>query len=294
MSYLFSTEEHNFNVGYRIGEENWEYLNDISVRPQLYTMRDMPDRVDPRKHDLFREGWLRTENQGSIGSCQGASLTECLEYCYTVATNKVEQFSKMFAYLTSQMENNIRSDSGSTLSGGTRAISNKGCCRDSVGHYPARYPGWNWITEPMKEDAQKYKLKSATVMKSADQIRDYIGSGIGIVQIGIAWGPAMTPNSRDYSIKSFSPGRGGHAVTFCGYVPDSDINVRSTKGYWLIMKNSWGTRWGNKGFAYVDPRAVDQMMGHRFTVMLGRSDLETPEPRKIDTKFTDSGGSIYG
>lgn len=262
----------------------WRKIRSITTEDvKLLDVYDLTVEVD---HSFITEGV-------AVHNCQGASLTECLEFCIAVETNKVMQFSKMFAYLTSQMENNIRSDSGSTLSGGTRAIAKKGCCTNEIAPYPNRYPGWGWITQEMEEEAKKYKLKSASVIKAENEVRDYIGSGIGIVHIGIAWGRSMTPNSQG-CIKSFSPGGGGHAINLAGYVPDEDVGVRSTKGYWYLMKNSWGTRWGKGGFAYVDPRAVSQMLGHRWTVMLGRSDLETPEPRRIDAKFTDKDGSFYG
>jgi hypothetical protein len=278
--------------GYAIEQEDRAYLLESSTPAHVMSFGDLPERVDPRKHKLAAEGWLRVENQGQIGSCQGASLTECPEYCWTVATGEVIQLSKMFAYLVSQMYDRITSDRGSTLSGGTKCVTNDGICPDAIAPYPSRYPGHRWVTQAMRDAAKPYTMKTHTTMRSADEIKRYIGSGIGIVQIGISWGRAMTPDARG-CIRSFAPGGGGHAVTFTGYVPDSDIGQRSTKGYWLLLKNSWGTRWGDKGFAYVDPQAVDQMLRHQWTVMIGRSDMQTPDPRPLPHDFTKPGGSMY-
>jgi C1A family cysteine protease len=129
-------------------------------------------------------------------------------------------------------------------------------------------------------------------MKSAEQVKQFIGSGVGIVQIGITWGNEMTPDSQG-CIRSFSGrGGGGHAVVFCGYVPDSDVGVKSSAGWWLLLKNSWSKRWGKSGYAYVDPKACDQMIRHQWTSMYGRSDMDSPRPRPIKFDFTKQ--SILG
>lgn len=278
---------------YRQDLEDKDYLFSTQVDATYLSFGDLPERIDPRNHPEFSNGWLQTENQGQIGSCQGQALTENIEYCYTVATGNVLQFSRMFAYLESQKFDNIRSDSGSTLSGGTKAVKQSGICRESIAPYPDRYPGHSWVTQAMREEASKYKLLSHTNMSSVDQIKAFIGSGIGIVQIGISWNGSMSPSSNG-TISSFSAGGGGgHSVTFTGYVPDSDVGARSSAGYWLLMKNSWGTRWGVKGFAYVDPRAVEQMLRHQWTVMIGRSEMIHPEPRPVPVDFTKPGQSMY-
>lgn len=271
--------------GYRFDLEDKSALNAMCVEAEMLMLGDLPSRVDPRKSPLATQGWLKVENQGQIGSCQGQSLTECLEYCYAIVNpNAVMQYSRMYAYLVSQMENNIQTDSGSTLEGGTRAAK-KGICREEIAPYPSNYPGWRWVTQAMREDAKNHRLESVVEMKSAEQIKQFLGSGIGIVQIGIAWGNAMNPDARG-CIRSFSPGGGGHAVNFAGYVPDADVGVQSSAGWWLLLKNSWGTRWGVNGYAYVDPRACDQMLRHQWTSMYGRSDLITPRIRPLPVDWT--------
>lgn len=278
--------------GYRIELEDRDFLAATAIAARYAHVGDLPEMVDPRQSTLWTQNWLKVENQGQIGSCQGQSLTECGEYCYTTATGKVIQLSRMFAYLESQRFDNIRTDSGSTLSGGTRAFKETGICLESTGPYPSRYPGHSWITQEMRQEAERYKLLSHTTMRAPEEIRDFIGSGIGIVQIGIGWNGSMEPDSSG-CIRSWSGGGGGgHAVVFCGYLPDAMVGQRSSAGWWLLLKNSWGTRWGVNGFAYVDPRAVQQMLQHRFTVMYGRSDMNTPEPRPVPVDFTKPDNSM--
>lgn len=50
-------------------------------------------------------------------------------------------------------------------------------------------------------------------------------------------------------VNTFDPGsvRGGHAVTVVGYLADGKF----------IVRNSWGTNWGDQGFAYVSPSYIN-------------------------------------
>lgn len=278
-------------TGYPIELEDRDGLRASQTNADVLMMGDLPERMDPRTSKLGSQGFLQVEDQKQQGSCQGQSLTECGEFCYAFDTGEVIQLSRQYAYIASQMENNIRTDSGSTLSGGTKAF-RKGIPLESVAPYTGnRYPGWGYITDEMRQ-AAVYKLKSHTEMKSAEHIKQFIGSGVGIVQIGISWGSGMTPDSNG-CIRSFSGrGGGGHAVVFAGYVPDSDVGQQSGSGWWLLLKNSWSARWGKQGYAYVSPKACDQMLGHQWTVMYGRSDMESPRPRKIKIDFTKQ--SILG
>lgn len=275
-------------TGYAIELEDRENLAATQVDADVLMMGDLPPRMDPRYSPLGTQGFIRVENQASVGACQGFSLACCGEFAYAFATGAVIQLDNMYAYIASQVESGINGDRGSTLDGGTRAFL-KGFPRETEPYRPV-YPGRDYLTDERRATAV-YKLKSHTKMESADQIKQFIGSGVGIVQIGIAWGNAMNPDGQG-CIRSFSPGGGGHAVVFCGYVPDSDIGQQSGSGYWLLLKNSWSERWGKRGYAYVSPRAVDQMLRHRWTVMYGRSDMDHPKPRPIKFDFTKQ--SILG
>ncbi len=276
-------------TGYAIESEDRERLAVTQTNASLLMLGELPDRMDPRNSPLASQGFLQVENQGQIGSCQGQSLTDCGEFSHTFATGEVVQLSRMYAYIASQIESGITGDRGSTLEGGTRAFL-KGFPLESVAPHTSTYPGHRYITKAMREQAI-YKLKSHTRIESAEHIKQFIGSGVGIVQIGIAWGNSMNPDGNG-CIRSFSPGGGGHAVVFCGYIPDSDIEEQSGAGWWALLKNSWSKRWGKSGYAFVSPRAIDQMLRHRHTVMYGRSDMDSPRPRKVPFDFTKQ--SILG
>jgi C1A family cysteine protease len=280
--------------GYAIEQEDRAGLLATSSTAAFLANLSIPDLVDPRKHQLWANGFLRVEDQRNQGSCQGQALSENFEWCHGIQTGRVLQFSRQYAYIGSQIHDRISGDRGSTLSGGTK-LALGGCCTEATGPYMNSYPGHGYITTAMRAEAEKYKLKSHTVIRSEEEVKQYIGSGLGIVQIGISWNNSMTPDANG-CIRNFSAGGGGgHSVVLCGYVPGAEVGQRSTKGYWYLLKNSWGTRWGRSGFAYVDPSAVVAMLRHQWTVFVGRSDLQGDDlkPRPLPVDFTKPGGSMY-
>jgi hypothetical protein len=271
----------DYLTGYRIELENRQEIAESSIDAVMLSSGELPERVDPRTSPLAKDGWLKVEDQSAMGSCQGNALSETLEYCWGLATKRVIQLSRCFAYIASQMEDNIKGDSGSTLSGGTKAAK-KGICLESIAPYPTHYPGWGYITEEMNKGRADFRLNSSTVINSADQTRAYIGSLIGIVQIGVAWNSSMTPDSRGCITRWSSANAGGHSVCLAGYVPDADVGVKTSRGWWLLLKNSWGQRWGVNGYSYLHPDVADSMLTHQWTTFLGRSDMTIPGPRNID------------
>lgn len=270
----------NENYGYRIDLENREQLQAI-CSPMLLKSGEFnePERIDPRPI-------LITEDQGSMGACQGHALSTCLEWCHYVATRgQYLQLSRLFAYLGSQKIDGINGDSGSTLQGGAKLATQYGICPEAQYPYPrpVAYPrgGWRSIPENLWAAAEPYKIKSVTWIEQEAEVKTFLAAGAGLVEIGIAWGGAMTPNSQGI-ISRFAPGGGGHAVVIGGYVPDAAVGKATEQGYYYLLHNSWSKRWGMDGWAYVTPTAVRQMLQHRFTYFMGLSDMEAIRPRDVD------------
>jgi len=268
------------NFGYRLDLENRDELleNSPAFALKSSTFAE-PERVDPRPI-------LVTEDQGSMGSCQGHALSTCMEWCHYVATGgHYLQLSRLFAYLGTQKLDGIVGDNGSTISGGAKLAKNYGCCTEQLLPYPSpvQYPpgGYRSLPDATWDQAQKFKLATAQVIEEESRVKTWLAAGAGLVEIGIAWGAAMTPNSKGI-ISSFRPGGGGHAVVIGGYLPEAAVGVSNPDGFYYLLHNSWSKRWGMSGWAYVTPSAVRQMLESRFTVFVGLSDMLDVKPRTID------------
>lgn len=268
-------------TGYPIELENREALREMSAPGVFHAMNDddLPKKVD------FRDV-LVIENQGSMGSCQGHALSTCTEGCYYIASGGNKQtLSRLFAYLGSQKLDGIMGDRGSTLHGGAKLSTEYGLCLESVLPYPnpVRYPsgGHRSIPEEAWENALNFKVKTTKFITEEPEVHQWLGSGAGLVNIGIAWGAGMNPDSKGL-IRRFRAGGGGHAVAIAGYLPCDEVDCDTPEGYVYILDNSWGRGYGINGRAYVFPQAVREMLGHRFTTFVGLSDMVDVKPRNVD------------
>ena len=163
----------------------------------------------------------------------------------------------------------------STISGGSKLATTKGICREELwkysGRYDARRPS-NWAE--IEADAAQHKVGQSYRMESYDGVRTFLGSGQGGISIGISWsGEVDRP-----IVNSFSgAGGGGHAIALLGLSERLDSSGRP----FVFMLNSWGTSWGNSGWAEWAPNALEQMLRHRATACFGLSDMPNVKPREF-------------
>ena len=244
--------------------------NDIPVLAMRGTYRELA--IDPRQ-------FMRLENQGSVGSCQGHSISSCVEWCYAIATGGEKiQLSRAFGYYETQRIDGISGDKGSTIQGGIKLATEYGIPEESLWPYSGRYdPRRPQPIEELRQNAEKYKIGKSYNLKSYDAIRTFLGSGQGAVHLGITWNNSVSkPLVETYNGAS----GGGHAI---GLYSLSDRKDSSENPY-VWMMNSWGTGWGNQGWAEWSPRAINQMMQARWSVFVGVSDMPNVKPRELDVE----------
>ena len=113
--YVPENEDRDFLAGLPSGEEVLRLVG--SYREQS---------LDPRK-------LIRVENQKSMGSCAGHSLSSNLEWIYCIATSgQIVQLSRMAGYILAQEKDGITSDSGSTIGGGVKVAREIGLVEESM------------------------------------------------------------------------------------------------------------------------------------------------------------------
>lgn len=264
----------DYTGGWRIDLEDADAIRATAsqIPPMAFTA---PEQVDPRP-------FVKVEHQASVGSCQGHSLSTIVEHCYRIDSGgKDVQLSRAMAYRATQLIDRIEGDRGSTINGGVKLAKEKGVCTEDLWPYRNRYPrnpprGVSW--DEVYEDAEDYRIAKHSVMQSYADVFAWLASGAGGVHIGIRW---SLPSAG--VVDSYRNSGGGHAVALLGYTTRKDPDGRK----YILLCNSWGTRWGNNGWCEVAPRAIEQMLRARYTVMVGLTDLVGIEPRPIPVDYTD-------
>lgn len=266
----------------------YEYGNEVDVleygaactRMQSYlrqspNLMDLPDEVD------FT--WHRQENQMRQGSCQGHSLTSCMEGCYWIDSGgKTVDLSRNAGYRFSQLEDGIIGDDGSTLSGGVKAAM-KGICAEAYFPYTETYS--RRIPKVAYENREKYRLVTAVPISKNDpakQVVNWIGSGKGFCAIGMKWTSEMDSQSKIARYSGRGSG-GGHAVAFLGY---------SLRNETIKLVNSWGYRWGKDGVKDVTFEAFNKMLRYGWNHGYLYSDLDDIEKKRDVPDFSIIGDVV--
>jgi hypothetical protein len=219
---------------------------------------DLPDRVD------LRPWCTEVEDQSQSNSCAANAAAGAYEYlCKKQASlspddeldaEDVGDISRMFIYYVGRKNDQVRwgrggtavKDEGMTLSGGANAMTAKGACTEAMwpfdlGNVNAR------PSEECFDQAMKYKISEVknvptdtTAMKQclADGYPIVFGCKLTQPFFRCPQGKVATPDPDDPQ----SASHGLHAMLIVGY---------SEKQQVFIVRNSWGTDWGDNGYCYM-------------------------------------------
>lgn len=262
-------------LGWLKSHERVEDYGTILRTFQGMGLADPPAVIDHRK-------WLLTENQGGVGSCAGHAGADCAQVCNWIATRgEAVRMSRMWCYLMGQKQSGLFGrDVGATISGVVGAMHRHGVPREETFPYPGAYR--TAIPAAAHEEAKQHRILSVSPMRSYADCFTFLAAGLGGIQIGIDWTSSLAGN-RDGVIEQVSGGSyGGHSVSLVGYSARRD----SANRQYLWLHNSHGTGWGNRGWAEVSPRIIDDWIGRSGgNEFMGVSDLEAYERRWNDVSL---------
>ncbi len=219
----------------------------------------------PATKDL-RESWWRIGDQGSTGSCVGWALADSVLRWHFVKASRLtsgQPLSPRYVWMASK-ETDPFSDRPTTFieSDGTSLkaaldVSRKfGVVRDSV--LPFR-SGRLYAGETRTFYALAAQLKVAMYFNLGSRQTDWRvwlathGPILTRLDVDETWDEARATAGK---LDAYQPdtARGGHAVALVGYTRDR-----------FVVRNSWGTAWGDGGFAY----ASHDYAGDAFTEAYG-------------------------
>lgn len=237
---------------------------------------EVPRRTEP----LGVRDWMVIHDQGQIGSCGGNSRASVNEVCNWIDTRgSVIQLSRMFAYLTAQQVDNLLGrDAGCTISGCAKAARDTGVCLESTMPYPDPVRYHTQIPQAARAEASQHKLQRHSVLRSYQEVLDWITTGQGGVQIGIAWVESLANNKTGVIESVGGRNYGGHALALLDISTRKDSSGRP----YIEMYNSHGLQWGDRGVAAVSPAIIDRWCREQMSEVIGFSDLEEFSVGRLD------------
>jgi hypothetical protein len=204
----------------------------------------------PVRKDL-RAFWWRVQDQGSTGSCVGWACADAVLRWHFVKTNRIgrnELLSPRFQWLAAKETDEFSSRpttfveaEGTSLKAALDVSRKFGAVKDTVLPFATGVP--------YRGDAKTFYAIAAQLKitmyfnlgRNIDNWRVWLatkGPILTRLNVDSTWEKA-TATKGALDVYKPKTARGGHAVALVGYTPDS-----------FIVRNSWGTAWGDRGFAY--------------------------------------------
>lgn len=227
-----------------------------------------PDQALPQEVDL-RQPWWNIGDQGSTGSCVGWATADSVLRWHFVKAGQLRQddpLSVRFVWMASKETDEFASEpttfiekEGTSLKAAVQVARKFGVVRDTVLAFkppPFMFPG---DTSTFYALASQMRIAAYfNLGRDLNEWRTWLGSGNGPIltrlSVDDTWYDATSTEGRLDNYKQ-ETARGGHAVALVGY----------TRQRRFIVRNSWGTDWGDGGYGY----ASEEYAQHAFTEAYG-------------------------
>ncbi len=200
----------------------------------------LPSSVDLRSDDT------PVQEQGKLGSCTANALAGNLDFLKKQNLHKVLDFSRLFIYYNERViEHTVSSDSGGMLRDGIKSLVKLGCCPESEWPYDVT----KFTDKPTPRDyadALEFQITSYYRLSSLNQMKHTLAIGFPFVFGFLVYESFESEEVAQTGVVPM-PGKnerllGGHAVMAVGYDDEKK---------WLIVRNSWGVAWGDKGYFFL-------------------------------------------
>lgn len=230
--------------------QDWSHVRGFGWRRQLPDARDklymarLKD-LPPVEYDL-RPLMPAAYDQGQLGSCTGNAVAAAMEY--ERDRQGLSDFvpSRLFIYYNERaLEGTVSSDSGAVIRDGIKVVNREGVCPETlwpydIGVFTVKPPKRCYVAAK-KDTAVQYEA-----IQTLGDLKDAVASNLPVV-----FGFTVYQSFESQSVAQTGvmpmpkPGEatvGGHAVVAVGYSdPKSHV----------IVRNSWGSSWGDHGYFYM-------------------------------------------
>jgi hypothetical protein len=242
-------------------DEDWTFRN-AQEADLMATAPRIPSTKD------LRADWWKVNDQKSTGSCVGWATADSVLRWHFVKAGKIAQstlLSPRFIWMASKETDQFTTRpttfveaEGTSLKSALDIARKYGAVRDSSLPWASgkNFPGT--ANTLYARAAQLKILAYFNLGVSPSNWRTWLATNGPILtrlNVDATW-DAASDNAGVLDEYRASTARGGHAVAIVGYRPGE-----------FIVRNSWGTGWGDRGFAY----ASDSYAENAFTEAYGVS-----------------------
>lgn len=220
---------------------------------------DAPPATLPPEYDL-RKPWWNIGNQERTGSCVGWAVADGIARYHMVAAGKIAQpglLSPRHVWMASKETDEYTTrpqtyieEAGTSLKAAVDVLRNYGAVPESLLPFHIEtnmYAGSEnafYATAATRRIAAYFNLQ-----RNLTNWRNWLVAH-GPVLVGLnvdeTWDKAAETHGK-LDVFHANTVRGGHAVCVVGYTRDNRF----------IIRNSWGTAWGDNGFAYASEAYIN-------------------------------------
>lgn len=233
---------------------DWRYDNAVESDAVAAAPAALPASVD------LRAAWWPVGDQETTGSCVGwASADGVARYHFVKAGRlaRAERLSPRFAWMASKETDEFVNRPQSMIEGAGTSLKAAVDILRKYGAVPEPLLPFHIATNLYLGDENTFYATAATrkiasyfnLAKNLPNWRNWLAShGPLLVALSVdrTWDRAATTAGK---LDVFQPAtvRGGHAVAIVGYRADGRF----------IVRNSWGTAWGDQGFGYASEAYIN-------------------------------------
>jgi hypothetical protein len=230
-------------------ERDWGF-EDAVGSGALGAVAALPASVD------LRRPWWKIGNQEDTGSCVGWASAEGVVRYHMVQAGKLaeaEPLSPRFVWMASKETDSFTTrpetfieGAGTSLKTAMDIARKYGVVTDKVLPFHISTKMYTGDPDTFFASAAQRKISAYfNLGKDLARWKAWLASK-GPIMAGLSvdatWDNA-TATSGNLTTFKRNTTRGGHAIAVVGYLPNGRF----------IIRNSWGTGWGDKGFAYASP-----------------------------------------